>query len=168
MATTKTGTPIDASGNAIDTAIVTVANGSLADANDIMASLNDIEADLEGHSHSLDSKVGYDSFLASCNPVDGVDSANRWAMVSGEKTFILTSGTATATITFATDSDQGDPSFTTAPRVALTVRDLSQNVNATVVTTPSTTSVLIRATILNGGTTEVSVDVNWMAYGKVA
>jgi len=174
MATTKTGTAIDASGNAIDVTVTSLTNGTLADASDVMATLNDLETDVEGHSHSLDTAVGYDSMLASYRPPDTGDSTDRWRLVSGMLPVTISNGSNTSsvqTVTFATDSDQGDPSFTEAPRVTLTVRDPQSyegfHVQLAALLGDGTLFTFY-AFELDGGTQGSTIYVQWMAYGKVA
>jgi len=164
MATTKTGTPIDASGNAIDTSIVTVANGTLADANDIMSSLNDIETDLEGHSHSLDSKVGWDSMLTGYKPPSTGDATNKWRLVCGTETMSVAGGVGSAVVSFATDSDQGNPSFIATPRVNITP-DIGTHDGMFYIDLVNTTTAAIG---YEGATGTFTAHIFWFAYGKVA
>ena len=170
MATTKTGTAIDASGNAINISVTSLTNGSLADANDVMATLNDIETDVEGHSHSLDGAVGWDSLLASFRPPDTGDSSNRYRILTGFKTgTVLSGGTAQATITFASDADQGSLNFVggDTPRFIASIVSGTVECNATVKSCSTVSAVLV-VTEINGGASSVGIDIYWMAFGRVA
>lgn len=172
MATTKTGTAIDASGSSIDVTVTALSNGSLADANDVMATLNDIETDLEGHMHSLDLKVGYDSMIASYRPPDTGDSSDRWRMVCGSKSVTIVDGqnkSPNVLVYFDDESDQGDPSFTTAPRVVLTATDAQSHYGYCVQTDAvATTGFSFYVFELDGGSHGEALDIHWTAYGKVA
>jgi len=120
---------------------------------------------VETHLHGLNAQVGWDSMKSNFRPPDTGDASNRWRMVCGGKSYSISGGNGSVVVTFASDADQGDPSFTTAPRV--TVTSVQYNyIPAVVVAT--TTTVEIDVEEPNGGTTNRDVDVHWIAYGKVA
>lgn len=123
------------------------------------------------HMHELNGKVGWDSMKSDFRPPDTGDSTSRWRTVSGVITIAGSSGSGSGTITFATDSDQGDPSFTTAPRLVVTACAGSGSGEWMAdypYSGPATTNVTIQVNQLNGGTNTGSVKVYWIAYGKVA
>jgi hypothetical protein len=125
----------------------------------------------QSHVHELEGKIGFDSLQADFRPPDTGDSTNRWRLVCGVKAGSITNGEGGATVTFATDADQGDPSFTTAPRTTATVTTVGGGVGSVVVRTMNpitTTAVSFGLTELNGATNSGTVNIHWMAYGKIA
>ena len=131
-----------------------------------------LDTAIESHTHPLDGLVGLDSMKSSYRPPDTGDSTNHWRLVSGTKTVTVSYGAGTAQITFATDADQGDPSFTTAPRTVITVLYAGGTFpDAMLVagsgSVPSTTTAI--ANVYDAvGTYSGSAVVHWIAYGKVA
>lgn len=124
-----------------------------------------IETAFEAHTHDL-----------VAERVKSIHATKKYALVSGTKTVTLSSGGAEATITFATDADQGDPSFTVRPRFTATAsqRTVGTGVGSYAVsisepgtTNPSTTACVIYVESV-GGTEAGDVYVNWLAYGEVA
>jgi len=136
------------------------------------APLNTTAANLkmaaQSHMHELNGKVGWDSMKADFQPPDTGDSSNRWRMVCGEGS-VTFAGTAigTATVTFATDADQGDPSFSVAPRVTAVVTNRYYHLYLANDDTTTTTFKMYMAT-LSGGVATATIDFEWIAYGKVA
>lgn len=130
-------------------------------------SLGNLDTAVQSHAHPLDGAVGWDSLKADLAVIDGVDQSNRWAMVCGTKNITTTGGYGTVTITFASDADQGDPSFTTAPRVVATVFSSSGKYNLRI-SVASTTATTVQANELDGGSGATTLGCYWMAYGKVA
>lgn len=161
MATDNTGTtnsPYDA------VTIETIA-GEIQAA-PLNTSIGNLDTAVQSHSHPLDSTVGWDSMKSSFRPPDTGDSTNRWRLVSGEKTVTISASTqGWVDVTFATDSDQGDPSFIIAPRVTASGDSTNKNISTH---NHSTTSVRLNAKYLDGASATGDVDVHWMAYGKVA
>jgi hypothetical protein len=126
---------------------------------------------VQSHVHELEGKLGFDSMAADFRPPDTGDSTNRWRWICGTKAGSVTGGTGNAVVVFATDADQGDPSFTTAPRVTATVTTVGGGVGGTVVYTMNpitTTGATFLLKNLDGGTTTGTVNIHWMAYGKIA
>ena len=126
---------------------------------------------VQGHVHGLNTMVGWDSMKADFRPVDTGDETNRWRMVSGLKTIAATSGAGSATVTFATDSDQGDPEFTDSPRFVATAcggSGVGEWMCDYPYSGPLPTLIGIVVHQLNGGTSSGNVNVFWIAYGKVA
>ena len=121
---------------------------------------------VQSHVHELEGKNGFDSMAADFRPPDTGDSTNRWRMVGGAVSLQFSGGTASALITFATDSDQGDPSFTTAPRITVT---MSQTCDAVVFTDPpDTTTCMVRAGHRTDSGYALARPAHWIAYGKIA
>ena len=120
---------------------------------------------VQSHIHSLDNTVGRESMKSNFRPPDTGDASNRWRMVCGTSDIDVIGGTGDETVTFATDADQGDPSFTTAPRVtAIGI----QHDYILSLASPTTTTVIISAQEANGGTATRTLSIHWIAYGKVA
>ena len=132
-------------------------------------SLANLEIAIEAHRHNLNGTVGWDSMKSNFRPPDTGDSSNRWRMVCGTETITYAAGSITVggTITFATDADQGDPSFTTAPRLLITIQSVTAGAAVLpLVSSLSTTSAGINLDYLETATG--TVIVHWIAYGKVA
>ena len=127
--------------------------------------VGNLKTALQSHTHGLDNKVGWDSMKSDFRPPDTGDSTNRWRVVSGTKTVALTSGSGTATITFATDADQGDPAFTSAPVVLFGCENLLPVYGYT--SSVTTTTCALRAHQIDATTITGNVDMYWIAMGQV-
>jgi len=164
MATDRTLGPASPN-NAITTETV---SGEIQ-AGPLNTNFGNLEIAVETHLHGLNAQVGWDSMKSNFRPPDTGDSSNRWRMVCGKETIVIAGGqnSKAATITFASDADQGDPSFSAAPRVVATIYGASVGY-AIVTDIASSSTATITIYELNGGTTGGTVQVHWMAYGKVA
>ena len=166
MATTNTGS----ANSPYNNVVVETVSGEIKAGPHNTNSAN-LKIAVQAHTHSLDSMVGWISLRSAFRPPDTGDSTNRWRWVCGTATGSVTSGSGTVQITFATDADQGDPAFTTAPRVTAIVSASAGGFDAVVTRFASaitTTAAYFLLSELNGGTSTGSVTIHWMAYGKIA
>ena len=83
--------------------------------------------------------------------------------------FGASDGSQTATITFATDSDDGDPGFSNAPRIICNLSDLENEPSLLAlaeICAFGKTNTLFKIFISRGsGTGEYWYDVDWLAIG---
>ena len=133
-------------------------------------SLGNLDTAVESHTHPLDSNVGWDAMKSSFRPVDTGDSSDRWRLVSGTKPVTLASGLGNATITFATDADQGDPSFSGPDSIVVTgnVTDYTGGGGQMTVMFSSPSNSTCEVYVDDPENHSGSENVAWTAYGKVA
>ena len=166
MATTKTST----ASPPYDNVVVETVSGEIKAGPHNTTSAN-LKMAAQSHVHELESKVGFSSLKADFRPPDTGDSTNRWRWVCGVKAGSITNGAGFAVVVFATDADQGDPSFTTAPRVTATVTTVAGGLAGIVIrgmNPVTTTGATFLMTEMANGTSTGSVNIHWMAYGKIA
>ena len=166
MATDRTGTAAAPYNNVV----VETVSGEILSAPPNMNDAN-LKMAVQSHMHGLNGKVGFDSMKADFRPPDTGDSTNRWRWICGTKTGSIAGGAGSAIVVFATDADQGDPSFTTAPRTTASVRTRGGGINPILITTMnpvSTTGATFLLYELESGASTGDVIIHWMAYGKIA
>lgn len=84
----------------------------------------------------------------------------------GQVTITLNSeSTKEVVVTFATDSDHGNPGFSSEPRIFLTLKSTFVLINA-VVKTASATSFIIKVATTDGNIINATLYVNWRAIGN--
>jgi len=166
MATDRTLGPASPN-NAITTETV---SGEIQ-AGPLNTNFGNLEIAVETHLHGLNAQVGWDSMKSNFRPPDTGDSSNRWRMVCAATSYTVVGGGGSKVITFATDADQGDPSFTTAPCVTVTIEGVAADIgwianlgNGTVTTSGFQVDIVED----DGGTHTEAVEIHWIAYGKVA
>jgi len=167
----KTGTPINTAGDALAMAKTTLVDGTLASVSDVNSNFSDTGTKFDAHRHSLTGLVTDDALavLRVEQP-----SSDRWVLVSGTVSADLADDGEGGywkygTITFATDADHGDPSFSAAPTVVVSyMMDVAPwatyelSVYAKQVATTGFQWIVYSPDAAFDG------DVHWMAYGKTS
>lgn len=115
----------------------------------------------------IDSKIDYGSALVlRIGPNAPVGGSGRRVATGSKAIGPFVAGTGVVTITFATDSDNGNPNFSAVPRVMAILKrtNAANNYEAFISTAPTSTSVGITVRSSDGADVTTQA-IEWIAIG---